>query len=122
MAGTRPGAGWRRAALLYSLDDGASWHDGGETAAPAIVGTLASRPDAAPATLADLRTIIEVDLEKQEIKGPDGGTVHFELDPFRKRCLLEGLDDIGLTMEKKSEIDDFEKKQREAQPWLHAAE
>ena len=66
--------------------------------------------------------IIEVDLEKQEIKGPDGGTVHFDIDPFRKRCLLEGLDDIGLTMEKKSEIDDFEKKQKEAQPWLHAAE
>ncbi|MGH6939841.1 3-isopropylmalate dehydratase small subunit [Hypericibacter sp.] len=66
--------------------------------------------------------IIEVDLEKQEIKGPDGGTVHFDIDPFRKRCLLEGLDDIGLTMEKKYEIDDFEKKQKEAQPWLHAAE
>ena len=66
--------------------------------------------------------IIEVDLEKQEIKGPDGGTVHFDIDPFRKHCLLNGLDDIGLTMEKKSEIDDFEKKQREAQPWLHAAE
>jgi len=66
--------------------------------------------------------VIEIDLEKQEIKGPDGGTVKFDLDPFRKRCLLEGLDDIGLTMEKKSEIDDFEKKQKEAQPWLHAAE
>ena len=66
--------------------------------------------------------IIEVDLEKQEIKGPDGGTVHFDIDPFRKRCLLEGLDDIGLTMEKASEIDDFEQKQKEAQPWLHAAE
>ncbi|HTR88221.1 MAG TPA: 3-isopropylmalate dehydratase small subunit [Reyranella sp.] len=66
--------------------------------------------------------VIEVDLEKQEIKGPDGGTVKFDMDPFRKRCLLEGLDDIGLTMEKKSEIDDFEKKQKEAQPWLHAAE
>jgi 3-isopropylmalate/(R)-2-methylmalate dehydratase small subunit len=66
--------------------------------------------------------IIEVDLEKQEIKGPDGGTVHFDIDPFRKRCLLEGLDDIGLTMEKASNIDDFEKKQKESQPWLHAAE
>ena len=65
--------------------------------------------------------IIEIDLEKQEIKGPDGGTVHFDIDPFRKRCLLEGLDDIGLTMQKKSEIDDFEARQKEAQPWLHAA-
>ena len=65
--------------------------------------------------------IIEIDLEKQEIKGPDGGTVHFDIDPFRKHCLLNGLDDIGLTMEKKSEIDDFEARQKEAQPWLHAA-
>ena len=66
--------------------------------------------------------VIEIDLEKQEIKGPDGGTVHFDIDPFRKHCLLNGLDDIGLTMEKKSEIDDFENKQKETQPWLHAAE
>ena len=66
--------------------------------------------------------IIEVDLEKQEIKGPDGGTVHFDIDPFRKRCLLEGLDDIGLTMEKKPEIDDFETRQKDSQPWLYAAE
>jgi len=65
--------------------------------------------------------IIEVDLEKQEIKGPDGGTVHFDIDPFRKHCLLNGLDDIGLTMEKKSEIDAFEERQKEAQPWLHPA-
>ena len=65
--------------------------------------------------------IIEIDLEKQEIKGPDGGTVHFDIDPFRKKCLMEGLDDIGLTMEKKSEIDDFERRQSESQPWLHAA-
>ena len=65
--------------------------------------------------------IIEIDLEKQEIKGPDGGTVHFDIDPFRKHCLLNGLDDIGLTMEKKSEIDAFEAKQKEAQPWLHSA-
>jgi 3-isopropylmalate/(R)-2-methylmalate dehydratase small subunit len=66
--------------------------------------------------------IIEVDLEKQEIKGPDGGTVHFDIDPFRKRCLIEGLDDIGLTMEKKTEIDDFETRQKDSQPWLYAAE
>jgi 3-isopropylmalate/(R)-2-methylmalate dehydratase small subunit len=66
--------------------------------------------------------VIEIDLEKQEIKGPDGGTVHFDIDPFRKRCLLEGLDDIGLTMQKAPAIDDFEKRQKEAQPWLHAAE
>ena len=65
--------------------------------------------------------IIEIDLEKQEIKGPDGGTVHFDIDPFRKHCLLNGLDDIGLTMEKASEIDEFEARQKDSQPWLHAA-
>jgi 3-isopropylmalate/(R)-2-methylmalate dehydratase small subunit len=65
--------------------------------------------------------IIEVDLEKQEIKGPDGGTVHFDIDPFRKHLLLNGLDDIGLTMEKASDIDAFEKKQKESQPWLNSA-
>lgn len=53
---------------------------------------------------------LTVDLEAQEIRGPDGGTVHFDLDPFRKHCLLNGLDDIGLTMEKASSIDTFEKK------------
>ena len=66
--------------------------------------------------------IVTIDLDKQEITGPDGGCVKFDIDPFRKHCLLNGLDDIGLTMEKKSEIDAFEKKQREAQPWLHAAD
>ena len=66
--------------------------------------------------------IIEVDLEKQQIRGPDGGTVHFDIDPFRKHCLLNGLDDIGLTMEKQSDIDDFEARQKDSQPWLYAAE
>ncbi len=44
---------------------------------------------------------LTVDLAAQEIKGPDGGTIRFEIDPFRKKCLMEGLDDIGLTMVKK---------------------
>ena len=43
---------------------------------------------------------LTIDLEKQEIRGPDGGVVKFEIDPFRKHCLLNGLDDIGLTMAK----------------------
>ena len=47
--------------------------------------------------------------------------MHFEVDAFRKHCLLNGLDDIGLTMEKKSEIDDIEQRQRESQPWLYGA-
>ena len=53
---------------------------------------------------------LTVDLENQTIKGPDGGEIRFELDPFRKHCLLNGLDDIGLTMEKADKIDAFEEK------------
>jgi 3-isopropylmalate/(R)-2-methylmalate dehydratase small subunit len=61
--------------------------------------------------------IITIDLEKQEITGPDGGCVKFEIDPFRKHCLLNGLDDIGLTMQKSAAIDVFEAKRKQAQPW-----
>ena len=61
---------------------------------------------------------ITIDLPKQEIRGPDGGTAKFDIDPFRKHCLLNGLDDIGLSLEKVSSIDAFEKKQATTQPWL----
>jgi len=64
--------------------------------------------------------IVTVDLDKQEITGPDGGTIRFEIDPFRKHCLLNGLDDIGLTLQKAEKIDDYEARQRQAQPWLFA--
>ena len=63
---------------------------------------------------------LTVNLEAQTIQGPDGGTIRFDIDPFRKRCLLEGLDDIGLTMEKADAIDAFEARRRAAQPWLAA--
>lgn len=53
---------------------------------------------------------LTIDLEKQTIKGPDGGEIRFEIDPFRKHCLLNGLDDIGLTMEKGTKIDAYEEK------------
>ena len=53
---------------------------------------------------------LTIDLEKQTIKGPDGGEITFEIDPFRKHCLLNGLDDIGLTMEKGTKIDAYEEK------------
>jgi len=62
---------------------------------------------------------ITIDLEKQEITGPDGGCIKFEIDPFRKECLLKGLDDIGLTMQKSAAIDDYELRQRAQQPWLY---
>jgi 3-isopropylmalate/(R)-2-methylmalate dehydratase small subunit len=62
--------------------------------------------------------IVAIDLERQEITGPDGGKIRFEIDPFRKRCLLEGLDDIGLTLQKAAAIDGFEAKARLERPWL----
>jgi 3-isopropylmalate/(R)-2-methylmalate dehydratase small subunit len=62
--------------------------------------------------------VITIDLEKQEITGPDGGRVRFEIDPFRKHCLLNALDDIGLTLAKAAEIDGYETRQRSSQPWL----
>jgi 3-isopropylmalate/(R)-2-methylmalate dehydratase small subunit len=64
--------------------------------------------------------VITIDLAKQEITGPDGGCIKFEIDPFRKQCLLNGLDDIGLTLEKKPAIDAYEAKQKASQPWLYA--
>jgi len=62
--------------------------------------------------------VFTIDLEKQVISRPDGQAVSFELDPFRKHCLLNGLDDIGLTLEKAPSIDSYEGKQRLSQPWL----
>ena len=61
---------------------------------------------------------LTVDLEKQTIAGPDGGEISFDIDPFRKHCLMNGLDDIGLTMEKVGKIDAFEEKRAASQPWL----
>jgi 3-isopropylmalate/(R)-2-methylmalate dehydratase small subunit len=60
---------------------------------------------------------LTIDLEAQEIRGPDGGTVKFEVDPFRRHCLLEGLDDIGLTLKKGEAIDAYEAKNAVARPW-----
>jgi 3-isopropylmalate/(R)-2-methylmalate dehydratase small subunit len=61
---------------------------------------------------------ITVDLAAQEIRGPDGGAIHFEIYAFRKHCLINGLDDIGLTMEKSAAIGTFEAKASAARPWL----
>ena len=60
---------------------------------------------------------IEISLEKQEIKYGNK-VVKFEIDAFKKKCLMEGLDDIALSMEKISEIDDFEKKLQNTKPWV----
>ena len=60
---------------------------------------------------------VSVDLEALEIRGPDGGVIKFELDAFKRHCLLNGLDDIGLTLEKAASIDRFEKVKAETRPW-----
>ncbi len=61
-----------------------------------------------------------IDLEKQEIHRPTGNEVfRFEVDAFRRHCLLNGLDDVGLTMQKAKQIDDFEARQRATEPWLY---
>jgi 3-isopropylmalate/(R)-2-methylmalate dehydratase small subunit len=61
---------------------------------------------------------ISVDLEAQTIVGPDGATVGFEIDPFRKHCLLRGLDDIGFTLELGDAVAAFEKEYRREMTWL----
>ena len=61
---------------------------------------------------------LSIDLEKQEIRGPDGGVIKFEIDSFRKHCLLNGLDDIGLTMAKQDNIGSYEAKAKTERPWL----
>ncbi|MEZ5775429.1 MAG: 3-isopropylmalate dehydratase small subunit [Hyphomicrobiaceae bacterium] len=61
---------------------------------------------------------ITVDLEAQEIRGPDGGVIRFEIDPFRKHCLLNGLDDIGLTLQKEGAIKAYEERMKAGRPWL----
>jgi 3-isopropylmalate/(R)-2-methylmalate dehydratase small subunit len=61
---------------------------------------------------------LSIDLESQEIRGPDGGVVKFEIDAFRKHCMLNGLDDVGLTMVKKDKIGAYEEKAKAARPWM----
>ena len=61
---------------------------------------------------------ISVDLAAQTIKGPDGGTLHFDIDPARKHTLLEGLDDIAATMKEGAEISAYEQKVNASRPWI----
>ena len=79
-------------------------------------------PDERDALLADAADIenpeLSIDLVAQSIRRPNGVIISFEVDAFRKKCLLEGLDDIGLTMEKSVSIDDFEVNRAQEQPWL----
>lgn len=60
---------------------------------------------------------LEIDLESQQVRKPDGTALAFEVDAFRKHCLLNGLDDIGLTLEDSDKIAQFETSWREKSPW-----
>ena len=61
---------------------------------------------------------LQIDLENQLIGLPDGISISFEIDPFRKHCLLNGLDDIGLTLQKAAEIDTYEQQRKQSAAWL----
>lgn len=63
---------------------------------------------------------LAVDLEQQTVTTPGGESFHFDIDPFRKHCIMNGLDDIGLTLARADEIKAFESKHKQAQPWLFA--
>jgi 3-isopropylmalate/(R)-2-methylmalate dehydratase small subunit len=63
---------------------------------------------------------LAIDLDQQSVTTPSGETFRFDIDPHRKHCMLNGLDDIGLTLEHADEIRAFESKHRAAQPWLFA--
>jgi 3-isopropylmalate/(R)-2-methylmalate dehydratase small subunit len=65
--------------------------------------------------------VLTVDLENQTVSRPDGEKVPFQIDPFRKHCLLNGLDDIGLTLQKGAAIDGYEDRLKLSQPWLASA-
>ncbi len=87
-----------------------------------VILPIVVSPDARDALLADAADTenpeLSIDLVTQTIRRPNGVTISFEVDAFRKKCLLEGLDDIGLTMEKSGSIDDFEANRTQQQPWL----
>ena len=78
--------------------------------------------DQRQALLADAKDeenpVLEIDLPNQIIKRPNGGSIKFDLDPFRKECLLEGLDDISLTLAKKDKIQEYENVRNKSFPWL----
>jgi len=61
---------------------------------------------------------LSIDLEKQEIRGPDGGMVKFDIEPHRKHALLNGLDEVGKTMQKRDKIESFEAKAKVSRPWV----
>jgi len=63
---------------------------------------------------------LHIDLDAQTVTAPDGRSLRFDIDAFRKECLLKGLDDIGLTLRHADHIREFEERRRATQPWLFA--
>lgn len=61
--------------------------------------------------------VISIDLESQEIRGPDGGVIKFDIDPARKNALLKGLDEIGTSLMQEHKIKEFEARRQLTQPW-----
>jgi 3-isopropylmalate/(R)-2-methylmalate dehydratase small subunit len=83
------------------------------------IKVTAEQRDALMADAADAENPeLSVDLVTQTISRPNGATINFDVEPFRKQCLLDGLDDIGLTLEKGNEIDSFEARRDADRPWL----
>ena len=79
-------------------------------------------PHERDALLADALDIdnpeLKIDLSKNEISRPNGAKISFDIDSFRKKCLLEGLDDIGLTLENNTKIDEYESFIKTSKPWI----
>jgi len=67
---------------------------------------------------AESKNVLKINLEEQKITLENNEFIFFELDPFRKKCLIEGLDDIGLTLQKKEKIDSFENNLHNTKPWI----
>jgi 3-isopropylmalate/(R)-2-methylmalate dehydratase small subunit len=83
------------------------------------IKVTAEQRDALMADAADVENPeLSVDLVNQTISRPNGAAINFDVEPFRKQCLLDGLDDIGLTLEKGVEIDSFEARRDADRPWL----
>jgi 3-isopropylmalate/(R)-2-methylmalate dehydratase small subunit len=83
------------------------------------IKVTAEQRDALMADAADSENPeLKIDLVNQTISRPNGASIAFDVEPFRKQCLLDGLDDIGLTLEKGSDIDSFEANRDSNRPWL----
>jgi 3-isopropylmalate/(R)-2-methylmalate dehydratase small subunit len=124
-AGANFGCGSSREGAVYALVDAGircviapSFGDifAGNAAKNGLL-TITLAEEQAAALRAQLPGAMEIDLPAERIRLPDGSTLGFEIDAFRKRCLVQGLDDIGLTLEHAGAIAAFQEQDRTARPW-----